>query len=73
MRGRLRWKASVNMTPSWAEAVYTFVAVCRQRAVLLADVSTRPRWPTYCQELAALGCRSVLCIPFSWAQKPAPP
>ncbi|MDJ1114251.1 GAF and ANTAR domain-containing protein [Microbacterium dauci] len=41
---------------------------CRQAlrtgtAVLLTDVSTDPRWPTYCQELAASGCRSVLGIP----------
>lgn len=30
---------------------------------LLADVSTEPRWPAYCGNLAAGGCRSVLSIP----------
>ena len=33
------------------------------RPVLLADVSTDTRWPTYCTSLAAAGCGSCLGVP----------
>jgi GAF domain-containing protein len=38
-------------------------AVRTGKPVLVPDVSTDSRWPRYCQELSALGCRSVLGVP----------
>lgn len=33
------------------------------RPVLLADVTSDPRWPAYCEALAAAGCGSCLGVP----------